>query len=115
MKRAFTAAAALAMSAMAASAADSKGIRFWNLASVTVAKLYMSPAGTNSYGANQCENDRDGTVSPDERLKITNVEPGSYDVKLADTKGRVCIVKNIKVEAGKVFSIEDKDLTTCGK
>ena len=99
----------------AATAAEGKGIRFWNLSSVTIAKFYMSPAGKNAYGTNQCENDRDGTVSPDERLKITKIEPGSYDVKLADTKGKVCIVKNIFVESGKVFSIEDKDLTNCGK
>lgn len=115
MKRSFLAIALIAAACAPAAAAESKGIRFWNLASVTIAKLYMSPAGANSYGANQCENDRDGTVSPDERLKITKIEPGSYDVKLADTKGKVCIVKNIKVEAGKVFSIEDKDLTNCGK
>ena len=115
MKQAFIAAFALGLSATGAMAAEAKGIRFWNLASVTIAKLYMSPAGANKYGANQCENDRDGTVSPDERLKVTNIEAGSYDVKLADTKGKVCIVKNIKVEAGKVFSIEDKDLTTCDK
>jgi hypothetical protein len=104
-----------AMSANVAQAAGAKGIRFWNLASITIAKLYLAPAGSNQYGANQCENDRDGTVSPDERLKITKIEPGSYDVKLADSKGRVCIVKNIKVEADKVFSIEDKDLTNCNK
>lgn len=95
--------------------AASKGIRFWNLASITIAKFYMAPAGSGKYGANQCENDRDGTVSPDERLKITNVTPGSYDVKLADTKGRVCIVKGLKVDADAVFSIEDKDLTNCNK
>ena len=109
------AAATAAVLFSAPAQAASKGIRFWNLASITIAKFYMAPAGSGKYGANQCENDRDGTVSPDERLKITNVTPGSYDVKLADTKGRVCIVKGIKVDADAVFSIEDKDLTSCSK
>ena len=105
----------LGVSGSGAGAAGSKGIRFWNLASITIAKFYMAPAGSGKYSANQCENDRDGTVSPDERLKITNITPGQYDVKLADDKGKVCIVKNIKVEADAVFSIEDKDLTNCNK
>ena len=109
------AALALLMAGGGANAADGKGIRFWNLASVTIAKFYMAPAGTTIFGANQCENDRDGTVSPDERLKITNVTPGKYDIKLADTKGRVCIVRNVAVEADKVFSIEDRDLKECSK
>ena len=115
MRLALIAALALSLASTAASAAGAKGIRFWNLASVTIAKMYMSPAGTEKYGANQCENDRDGTVSPDERLKITNVAPGKYDIKLADTKGRVCIIKNVTVEANKVFSIEDGDLKECSK
>ena len=105
--------AGFCMAGGGAIAAGSKGIRFWNLASFTIAKLYLAPAGSGKYGANQCENDRDGTVSPDERLKITNVVAGSYDLKLADDKGRVCIVKNVKVEADAVFSIEDKDLSNC--
>lgn len=112
--RIFAAALALALGADAAAAAD-KGVRFWNLTNATIAKLYLSPAGAEKYGANQCENDRDGAVSPNERLKVTNVEPGAYDVKLADAKGRVCIVRNVSVEANKVFSIEDKDLTTCNR
>ena len=64
-------------------------------------------------GPNQCKNDKDGTVDPDERLPITGVAPGSYDAKLKDVSGRTCIVRNIKVEAGEIFSIEEKELTSC--
>lgn len=98
-----------------AGAVEAKDTRFWNLTTGTVSKFYLSPAGTNNYGANQCANDRDGTVDHDERLKITGISAGRYDAKLADTKGRVCIVKNIEIKDGAVFSIEDKDLTNCNK
>jgi hypothetical protein len=30
-----------------------------------------------------------------------------------DVTGRACLVRNIKVEAGEIFSIEEKDLTSC--
>jgi hypothetical protein len=39
--------------------------------------------------------------------------PGRYDVKLSDKTGRVCIVRNVAVQEGAVFSIEEKQLTDC--
>ena len=59
------------------------------------------------------ESDKDGTVDPDERLRITGVPPGTYDVRLKDVSGRQCVVRGIKVEAGEIFSIEEKQLTSC--
>jgi len=105
---------ALGASASCAIAQDGKGIRFWNLTLHTITQLRMSPAGENRWGPDQCENDRDGTVDHDERLRITNVAPGRYDVKLTDQAGRSCTVRNIEVKAGAVFSIEERQLTDCG-
>ena len=87
--------------------------RFWNLTRHTVSELYLSPAGTTDWGPNQCKNDKDGTVEVDERLRITGIAPGQFDAKLVDVSGRTCIVRNIKVETGQIFSIEEKDLTSC--
>ncbi len=84
-------------------AQNRKSIRFWNLTLYTVTSFQMSPAGKDSWGPDQCKNDRDGTVDHDERLRITGVEPGRYDVKLADKIGRVCIVRNVEVKDGAVF------------
>ena len=92
-----------------------KGIRFWNLTLNTITRLQLSPAGANVWGIDQCSNDRDGTVDHDERLPITGTAPGKYDVKLADKAGRVCIVRDIDVKDGGIFSIEEKQLTDCAK
>jgi hypothetical protein len=99
----------------AASAADPKPIRFWNLTSTTVVDFRAAPSGTSDWGPNQCANDRDGTVDHDERLRITGVAAGRYDVKLTFKGGRACTVRNIEIKNGAVFSIEDKDLTNCEK
>jgi hypothetical protein len=69
--------------------------------------------GKRQLDPDQCKNDRDGTVDHDERLRITGIEPGRYDVKLADKIGRVCIVRNVEVKDGAVFSIEERQLTDC--
>ena len=87
--------------------------RFWNLTRHTISELYLAPAGSSNWGVNQCKHDKDGTVDPDERLRITGVAPGVYDAKLKDVSGRSCLVRNIKIEAGEIFSIEEKDLTSC--
>jgi len=112
--------AALAVAALVATVAQSSAadrMRFWNLTTVTIQELYMAPAGTTSWGPNQCKNDRDGSVDADERLTITGITPGRYDVKLKDKKGRTCTVRNVEVVGGKpyAFSIADKDLTNCSQ
>jgi len=115
MGKLWSAMVVLGLACTTATAQQSKGIRFWNLTAETVRELSLSPAGEERWGANQCRNDRDGEVDHDERLRITGIEPGRYDVKLADARGRVCVVRNIEIKAGAVFAIEEKQLTECRK
>ena len=103
---------ALAATSSAVSA-EGRPTRFWNLTRHTVSEFQLAPAGTTNWGPNQCKNDKDGTVDPDERLRITGVAPGSYDARLKDVSGRTCIVRSIEVKAGEIFSIEEKELTSC--
>jgi hypothetical protein len=112
MHRLFFAVFVLTATAATAFGAE-RPIRFWNLTLHTITEFYLAPAGTTNWGANQCKNDRDGTVDSDERLRITDTPPGVYDAKLVDTTKRTCIVRNIKLEAGEIFSIEEKELTSC--
>jgi hypothetical protein len=103
---------ALIATVSTALAAD-RPIRFWNLTHHTISEFRLAPAGTTKWGDNQTKNDKDGTVDFDERLRITATAPGLYDARLKDTSGRTCLVRNIKVEAGEIFSIEERDLTSC--
>lgn len=114
MHRAPLVALIAALSLATALAADSKPIRFWNLTLHTIVSLQMSPAGQQAWGRDQCENDRDHEVDHDERLRITDTAPGRYDVRVKDKTGRSCIVKDVEVKDGGIFSIEEKDLTGCG-
>ena len=101
------------MASTAAALAAERPMRFWNLTLHTITEFYLAPAGTTNWGSNQCKNDRDGTVDSDERLRITDTPPGVYDAKLVDTTKRTCIVRNLKLEPGEIFSIEEKELTSC--
>src|SRR5476649_403569 len=95
--------------------ASAKDTRFWNLTANTITSLQLSPPGKNEWGRNQADNDRDHTVDHDERLKITDTASGTYDVKIVDKSGRTCVVPNIQVKAGSIFSIEEKNLKDCTK
>jgi hypothetical protein len=107
------AAIACVLMGAAAAAQDRRGIRFWNLTLYTITTFQLSPAGAESWGPDQCKNDRDGTVDHDERLRITDIGPGHYDAKFTDKIGRTCVVRNIELKDGAVFSIEEKELTDC--
>jgi hypothetical protein len=103
------------MLALISTGASAKDTRFWNLTAHTVTSLQLSPPGKNEWGRNQTDNDRDHTVDHDERLKITDTEAGTYDVRLVDQTGRTCVVSNVQVKAGAVFSIDEKELKGCSK
>lgn len=111
MKRLF---ATLAVSAaMLPGAAFAKDTRFWNLTAHTITSLQLSPAGTEAWGPEQTANDPDGGVDHDERLKITGVASGVYDVRFTDKTGRRCRVKGVAVEQSGVFSLDEKSLKDC--
>jgi hypothetical protein len=95
--------------------ASAKDTRFWNLTANTITSLQLSPPGKNEWGRNQADNDRDHTVDHDERLKITDTEAGIYDVRFVDKSGRVCVVPNVQVKTGAIFTIEEKELKGCAK
>ncbi len=114
MNRVIHAGLALTVISSGAFAAE-RPTRFWNLTRHTISEFYLAPAGTTHWGDNQCKNDKDGTVDSDERLRITGTPSGLYDARLKDVSGRVCLVRNIKVEAGQIFSVEEKDLTSCDR
>jgi hypothetical protein len=113
MRILLTAVLVLVLAGAAAQAQDRRGTRFWNLTANTVKQFYLSPAGKEEWGADQCKNDRDGEVDHNERLRITGVTSGRYDAKFVDERRRTCLVRNIEVKEGAVFSIEEKDLKDC--
>lgn len=86
---------------------------FLDLTRNTITEFYLAPADSTNWGPNQCKTDKDGAVDSDERLRITDISSGIYGAGLIDKTGRVCVVRNVKVEAGGIFTIEEEDLTSC--
>lgn len=104
---------ALLMSIQAAAAAGPKFFAYNNTASTDFKGLYLAPAGTESWGPNQALNDKDKSLDASERLTLTGVSPGGYNVKLVTTDGRTCLLKNIDLTKDNSFDIRDAQLTDC--
>jgi hypothetical protein len=96
-------------------AASKKGTQFWNLTGETLTEVSLAPVGSTAFGPNQCANDKDGSVDFDEELAIKGIAAGRYDLRLKDDKGRICFARNIAVEADRMFSVRDTELTDCAK
>lgn len=47
------------------------------------------------------------------RLPIKNIQRGSFDAKLIDQKGRICIGNRIDLGRDTTFDIRDTGLTNC--
>jgi hypothetical protein len=107
--------AAIALAAVALPARGADTIRFWNLTSATVSEFALAPAGSKDFGPNQCLNDKDKEVDHDERLRITGIQPGTYDARIGYRDKRVCYARAIEIKAGEVFSLEDADLKDCSR
>lgn len=105
--------AAFLLSMPSAFAADPSRVKFWNLTGETLAEIRLAPAGTTQFGANQCANDKDGTVDFDEQVRVTGVAPGRYDMRLRDVKGRVCFARGVDVPKEGMFSVGEKELVGC--
>ena len=103
------------IAAVSSAVSAERPTRFWNLTHHTISEFQLAPAGTTTWGENQCKNDKDGAVDFDERLRITGVESGRYDARVKDVSGRVCFARNISIKAGEVFSIEERDLADCNR
>jgi hypothetical protein len=115
LRRAAIVFALTALTGGLAQAAPQKALRFWNLTGNTITELYLAPPGTTSWSANLCLSDPDHGVDPDERLGMTGIEGGTYDVRIVDKAKRACVFHNVTVKSTGpyAFSVSEDQMKTC--
>lgn len=75
--------------------------------------VFLAPAGTQNWGANQALNDKDHSLDVTERLSITGIAHGRFDVKLQTEKGGTCVKSNVDLTKETSFDIRDTDIAGC--
>ena len=86
----------------------------FNLTTATDFKgLYLAPAGTRDWGHNQVLNDKDKIWDASERLRLTAISRGRFDVRLVDSKGRECKMAGVDLTKDITFAVHDADLASC--
>lgn len=98
--------------ATAASAAEKFFV--YNETSVTdFTGVYLAPTGTQKWTKNEALNDSDKSLQRTERLLLTGIGHGVYDVRLVDQHDHVCVLTGIDLTHEKTFEIKDGDLSAC--
>lgn len=94
-------------------AAASQYFAYNETTSTTLTGVYLAPGGTTNWGANETLNDKDHSLDFGERLRLTGITPGRYDVKLVTDKGKTCVRKGVDLSHETSFEIRDGDLAGC--
>jgi hypothetical protein len=87
-----------------------KPMKVWNLTAATIVDFRLAPSGASTFGANLTLDDKDKTIDIDERLTLRDIAPGVYDARITFRNGRACRVNGLKLAAGEITSVEEKDL-----
>lgn len=82
--------------------------------SSTFKEVYLAPAGTTQWGANQALNDKDKELEPSERLALKGIGHAMYDVRVVDETGKACVKLGVDLSQDATFVIRDEDLKECG-
>ena len=75
--------------------------------------VFLAPAGSQDWGPNQALNDKDHSLETSERLPLTGIARGRFEVKLETRKGRSCIKHDVDLTRETSFDIHDADLAGC--
>lgn len=90
-----------------------KPIKVWNLTASAIVDFRLAPGGSSKFGQNLALDDKDKAIDIDERLALRDIAPGIYDARIKFRSGRACRVPGLKLEAGAIASIEEKQLEHC--
>jgi hypothetical protein len=77
--------------------------------------VFLAPAGTGKWGANEALNDKDKRWDAGERLAIKNASRGRFDLKVVDQAGHACVKHGLDLTKDTTFDIRDEDLAACGR
>jgi hypothetical protein len=88
---------------------------FNNTTSTVFVGVYLAPAGTAKWGPNEALNDKDKVWDTGERLVIKSISRGTFELKVVDRSGRICIKHGVDLTKETSFEIRDDDLRGCKK
>jgi len=99
-----------------AAVAEGNALLFLNRVGETIVHLQLAPAGTTKWGPDQCQYEDDKSIEHNEKIPLTGVMPGRYDIRFTDLKGRACTVRNIDVKDGALVVLRENELPAeCAK
>ena len=81
-----------------------------NKSKVDIHHIFISPANQKAWGPDQLGAD---SIEPGARFTINKIPTGTYDLKLVDEDGTECVLEDVAIDEGKVWTITGKILNAC--
>jgi hypothetical protein len=75
--------------------------------------LYLSPASQTNWGPDQLGNGHDDVIEAGTSFTLTDVEDGTYDVKLVLEDGSACVAKGVSFEGDMEWTIDEDVVANC--
>lgn len=93
--------------------ADGNTLKIVNSSGKTIYHLYMSDSSDNHWGPDQLGNSESDTIEPGGTFTLTDIDSGSYDIKLATKGGTECEVDDVEFDADYRWTVTNDMLSDC--
>ena len=105
---------AIGLSFVAATAmAAGNKLEIVNNSSKTIYHLYLSDADSDEWGDDQMGDNEDDVIEAGGSFTLTDIESGTYDVKLVTKSGAECEVDNVKFDSDYQWNVTNGMLKNC--
>jgi hypothetical protein len=75
--------------------------------------LYFAPTDTSQWGSDQLGEDEEDALEPGAWIKVRNLQPGTYDLKIVNADETSCVIHRVMLEFDKIVTVTNQLLETC--
>jgi len=76
--------------------------------------LYFAPIGTSKWGHDQLGEDEEDALEPGAWIKVRDLQPGTYDLKVGHADETSCVIHRVVLEFDKTLTVTNQLLESCG-
>lgn len=102
--------ATLSLSVLLTLPAIAAEVKVSNESSWDITEVYFAPSSQDNWGEDVLGSQilKSGMV-----LTLSDVSHGTWDVRLVDEDGDVCVVEDVRIKSSDVWRVTDEDLLGC--
>jgi hypothetical protein len=105
---------AISMAYATAAASADHEFAIVNSSKQIIYHLYFAPIGTGRFGHDQLGEDEEDALEPGAWIKVRDLQPGAYDLKVGHADESSCVIHRVVLEFDKTLTVTNQLLESCG-